>query len=229
MDDLHLSLQECSPSDLLQTLGPYLGTRIRRRPPGGLRLSVCRNRGWFLILVGDYCKDGSTWKDSLSVDGTMSVVLGEAEADKLCFDIIAHIPQEEVIELTMPLRILRSEELCVNMRNVTHLHLEDLDLSRWFVEPDTRESHIFKDLLPGLRYISITRCRLSGDDWSPLTNFLTHRAAVGNRISTLDLGYYPYMEEGVIESIRRAVDVLESCGNGWGYSDGSDDGSDYGL
>jgi hypothetical protein len=38
MDGLNLSLSECSPSDLLQTLGPYLGNRVRRRSPNGLSL-----------------------------------------------------------------------------------------------------------------------------------------------------------------------------------------------
>jgi hypothetical protein len=70
----------------------------------------------------------------VTVDGDMSVTLGEEEADKLCFDIIAHIPLEKVFEVTT-LPILRSEELCVQMCNVTHLHLEEVDLSTWFKEP----------------------------------------------------------------------------------------------
>jgi hypothetical protein len=37
----------------------------------------------------------------------MGVALGEEEADKLCFDIIAHIPQEEVVYLTTTLPVLR--------------------------------------------------------------------------------------------------------------------------
>ena len=40
MDHLDLSLSSCSPLDLPQTLGPYLGNLVRPRSPGGLRLSV---------------------------------------------------------------------------------------------------------------------------------------------------------------------------------------------
>jgi hypothetical protein len=222
LDELELSLYECSPSDLLQTLGQYLRNRIRRRSPDELQLSVYHDSSSFSILVGDSCESDSTWEGLFAtVYVTTSADLGEAEADQLCFNIIAHIPLEKVVDLTMPLPILRSEELCVGMCNATHLHLEDVDLSTWFVEPDTREPHVFKDLLRGLRSITITGPRLSGGDWSPLTNFLARRAAVGNQISSLSLSRHPRMGEDVVESITRAVEVFED--------DGSDDGSGGGY
>jgi hypothetical protein len=221
MDYLNLSLSDCSPSDLLQTLGPYLGNHVRRRSPNGLGLLALPDTDGLLIQVGDVCEGDLTWAQwFVVVDGTTSVTLGE-EADKLFFDIIAHIPLEKVVEVTS-LPILRSEELCIQMCNVTHLHLEEVDLSTWFVEPDTREPHVFKYLLRGLRVIAITEPRLSGGDWSPLTNFLNRRAAVGNRISSLRLNYCPHMDEGVVESIRRVVEVFENDGS----NDGSDDGND---
>jgi hypothetical protein len=98
------------------------------------------------------------------------------------------------------------------MCNLTHLHLEGADLSTWFAEPDIREPHIFKDLLRGLCSITIKEPNLSGGDWGPLTDFLTRRTAVGNRISSLSLSRYPHMGEGVVESIRRAVEVFKHRG-----------------
>jgi hypothetical protein len=54
------------------------------------------------------------------------------------------------------------------------------------------------------------------------SNFLTRRAAIGNRIYFLRFSGYPHMGEGVIESIKCAVDVFKDGENdGW-----SDDGSD---
>jgi hypothetical protein len=210
MDDLSLSLYECSPSDLLQTLGPYLGNHIRHRSPDRLRLLAAPTTTSFNIRVGDARKDDPTWGDwFVTMGGFKDVIMGEEEADKLWFDIIAHIPLERVVYLETALPILRSEEICVRMRNLTHLDLEGVDLSTWFIGPDTREPHVFNDLLRGLRSVSISRYRLSGGDWSPLTSFLTRRAAVGNRISSLNLGHYIYMGEDVVESIRRAVDVFE--------------------
>jgi hypothetical protein len=221
MDDLKLSLSGCSPSDPLQILGPYLGNRVRRRSPDGLRLSADPGLNFFTILVGDACEGDLTKEDwFVTVDVTTSVALREREAERLCFDIIAHLPQEEVVYLTTTLPILRSEELCAQMCNLAHLELEQVDLSTWFLEPDIREPRVFKDLLRGLRSISITDPTLTGGDWSPLTNFLTRRVGVGNQISSLKLGNYPRMGENVVESIRRAVKVFEE----WESYDASNDG-----
>jgi hypothetical protein len=238
MDDLYLSLYECLPSDLRQTLGPYLGDHIRRRSPGGLKLSVDPGPNIFSILVGDACEGDLFRKDWFMTARIMSVILREGEADKLCFntiahktdklcfDVIAHIPQEEVVEVKTTLRILRSEELCVQMCNLAHLHLDGVDLSTWFVEPDIREPHVFKDLLRGLHSISITRPGLSGDDWSPLTNFLARRAAVGNRIYSLRLNHRLRIGEDVAESIRRVVGVFEDVESDDRSDSGSGDGGD---
>jgi hypothetical protein len=222
---LNLSLHGCSPSDLPRTLGPYLGNQIRRRSPDRLSLFADPDPEYSTIFVGD-ASTREGW--SVTVSGSFRVT-SEEEAERLFFDIIAHIPQEKVVRLTTGLPILRSEELCVQMCNLTHLHLNQVDLSRWFVEPDTRKPHVFKDLLRGLHSISIIEPRLSGGDWSPLTNFLTRRAAVGNRISSLSLSGYPHMGEGVVESIRQAVEVFEDGGSDHGSDDESDDESDDGY
>jgi hypothetical protein len=213
MDDLNLSLSECPPSTLPQTLGSYLGNRAQRRSPGRLRLSVNPGLSYFSIQVGDVHEGDPTWANwFMAVDGTTSVTLGEEEADNLCFHIIAHIPQEKVIGVKTTLPILRSEELCVRMCNLAELHLHGVNLSTWFVEPDAREPHAFKGLLPRLCSITIIGPHLSGGDWSSLTNFLTRRAAVRNGISSLRLARYPHMDEGVVESIKRAVEVFEDWG-----------------
>ena len=132
----------------------------------------------------------------------------KGQADRLRFDIIAHIPWEQVIHLQTSLPILRSVELCVEMCNLTSLYLVEVDLSMWFVVPDICGPHTFKDLLRNLARIRISQPTLS-DGWSPLTNFLSRRAAAGNRISWLGIFRHPHMDEGLIESIERAVEVFE--------------------
>jgi hypothetical protein len=183
MDKMDLFLSGCSLSEL-PPLGQYLGDCVRRRSPApdGLGLLAGFGPTNFHIQVGDaYEGDGLTRVEwFLMVGGIVNVILGEEEADKACFDIIAHIPWEEVVDLTTTLPILHSEELCVQMGNLTRLHLKEVDLSTWFVVPAIRDPNIFKDLLRGLRSISITGPSLSDGDWSPFTNFLTRRAAVGN-------------------------------------------------
>ena len=227
MDGLYLSLFEYSRSDLLQTLGPYLGNRARRRSPGGLSFSVDRgpNFSFFSILVGNPREDGLIQEGwHVAVDGTTNMTLEDEEADELCFDMIAHIPQEIVVDLTTrSLPILRSEGLCGRMCNVKHLNLEQVDLSTWFAEPYTCEPHASEDLLRGLRSISIADSSLSGGDWGPFTRFLTRRATVGNRISSLRFSNCPDMSEGVAESIKRAVGVFHDEDEDRRESDGNDD------
>jgi len=82
-------------------------------------------------------------------------------------------------------------------------------LSGWFVGPDIPGPHKFKELLRGLDHISITNPALRGDDWSPLTNFLSRRAAVGNSISSLALRDHPQMDEDAVESIKCVVKVVD--------------------
>jgi hypothetical protein len=209
MDHLNLSLYECQPPDLPQTLGPYLRNHIRRRSPDRLKLSVTSDIGWFFITMEDIPESDFTWGDPfVEVEWIMSIHLGKEEANKLCFDIFVHF-SPEVVEVSTNLPILRSGELCVQMCNLTHLHLELADASTWFTEPDIPKPHVFKDLLPRLRSILITNFRRSGEDWNPFTDFLTRRAAVGNRIYSLSLRNHSHMGEDVVESIRRSVEVFK--------------------
>jgi len=147
----------------------------------------------------------------------MSAEQENGEADRLCFDLIAHIPREQVASLQTNLPILRWEELCVGMRNLTHLHLIDINLPTWFAELDVRRPHAQRELLRGLNHIVITRPTLNGYDWTPLTNFLSNRAAIGNRISSLTLaGDHRFMDKEIVGSIKDVVDVFEDKGGDWG-------------
>jgi len=217
MDFLRLFLYECSPSDLSQTLGPYLGDHIRRRgefPGGGQGLLVGdgENRT-FCLIAGDMSKGDDPVKMTRST--VVSAVLtsqpeeGEIrDPARLCFDLIAHIPPEQIVYLDASLPILRSESLRVGMCNLTHLRLIDVDLSTWFAEPDIRGPGAFEDVLRSLDLIDILKPTLSRG-WSPLTAFLSDRAANGNRISRLRIINHPHMAKDVVESIKCAVGVFE--------------------
>jgi len=217
MDDFNLFLYECSPQDLSQTVGPYFGDRIRRRgwfPGGGLWLSADHSSRIFNIATGDPCNGDDPAEAVLfaKVVTIMSVDLEDGEAERLGFDLIAHIPLERVTNLQTNLPILRSEDLCVEMCRLTYLRLICMDLSRWFIEPDIRGPRTFKDLLRGLDRIDIMKPVLGGGGWSPLTNFLTRRAAVGNQISSLRMSGHPWMSPEVVDGIKRAVKVFRVPG-----------------
>ena len=227
MDSIELSLHNCSPSDILQTIRPYLGDRVRRRgkfPGGGLALWADRNPDGFHIRVGDACKcddpDGAV--QFIIVDAFMDWTPGKEEAERIGFGLITCIPRDEVGRLWTNLPILRSEELCIEMCHLTCIRLVEVDLSMFFAEPEDRGPHASKDLLRSLDSIWMTRPILSGGDWSPLTNFLSHRATIGNQISLLNFRGRPHMDEDVVESIKRAVEVFED--DGTDESESSDEG-----
>jgi len=212
MDNLRMSLYGCSHSDISH-LGHFLGDLVQRRgfPGGGLELLAYPGVS-FDLNVGDthkgYDSADAVW--FVEVSGSMNVELEDEAADQLCFDLISHIPLEQVTSLQTRLPILRSEELCVGMRNLIYLHLGGTDLSTWFVEPEILGHHTLEDFLPRLARIVLIEPYLSGGDWSPLANFLSRRAAVGNRISSLKLSSgHLQMDEGVVESIECVVKVVD--------------------
>ena len=214
MDNLKLALNGCSLLDISQTLGPYLGDRVRRRgrfPGGGLELLANHTHFSFNFRAGDvHQRDDSIraiW--FLELFAGVSVPMEDEEAGRLGLDLIAHIPQEQVTCLHTTLPILRSEKLCIEMCNLSHLQLDGVDLSTFFTGPGVYGPHISRDALRSLDHIVIIRPTLSSGDWSPLTNFLSRRAAVGNRVSSLRLRDHQDMDRGVVKSIRCAVKVFE--------------------
>ena len=235
MNSLDLILFEYSPSDLSQVLGPYLRDRIRRRgnfTGDGLGLLVDHTPYNLRFSVGDAhkhddCNDFAQVDWFATVCAYPSESLGKKGTEKMCFDLIAHIPREHVITLQATLRILRLQELCVEMCNLTYLHLNTVDLSTLFVDPDVLRPHVSEDLLHSLDHIVIVGPTLSGGDWSPLTNFLSRRAVAGNPISSLRLRNHPPMDDDVVGSIERAVNVFEREHSGEnGGSEGSDEGDE---
>jgi len=213
MDNLTLYLYEFSPLDLSQNLGPYFGNRLRRHggfPGGGLGLFVHHDPTFFSIRVGDIYKGDDLSEAGLFAEiyAATSTQLQVEEADRLCFDLVSTIPWEQVVGLQTTLPVLRSEKLCVRMCNLTCLRLVAVDLSMCFLDPEVCGPHTFGELLPGLDSIVVAWPTLSGGDWSPLTNFLSRRAVVGNMVSFLGFTDHPHMGEDVVESIRRTVKVF---------------------
>jgi len=204
---------DCSPSDLSQTLAQYIGDCVRRRgwSRGGLELGAY---GTHLdIRVGDgYERDNST-KVAWFV-GVSAFIRGAPkteETEELCLGLAAHIPREEVIDLRVNFPIPHSSGPCGEMHNLTDLRLYFVGLSKWFVEPDDRGS---RELPCGLDYITVYETDFSADDWSPLMNFLSRRAAVGRRVSSLRLNCchsllrIDAVPQEVVETLKRMVGVL---------------------
>ena len=220
LDSLDLSLGSCSSSDLSQTLGPYLRDRVRcrgRSPGGGLGLSATNDFSTFHFRIGDAkTRDSGGMVWFITVDAVMSRTLGREVAEQTGFNLIAHVPQRQVISLRTNLPILRSEELCIEMCNLTRLNLDEVDLSACFAGLDIHEPHKFEKLLPSLDRIILAWPTLSDDYWYPLVGFLSRRAAARKPISSVRFCGYPDIDDDAYESIRYAVKVFDLEGSGVG-------------
>ena len=216
MDDTRLSLSDCSPSDLSQTLARYIGDCVRR--PGWSRggLGLRAYDKYLVVEVGDGCgRDNYTevvW--FVRVWAFIRRSQKTEETEEICLGVTAHIPRGEVTDFHVNFPISRSSELCGEMHDLTDPHLYYVHLSKWFVELDDRGCH---ELPCGLDYITVSMMDFGGGGWSSLINFLSRRTAVGRRVSSLRLNCSRSSlrvrarfraPQEVVEAIKHTVDAF---------------------
>ena len=212
-DEVRFFLDDCSKSDLSQTLGRYLGNLVRRRGrfQEGLGLWIHPGENRFHIFAGDVINlHGSTQVNWFVVVGVAvgdRVPRGE-EADQLCSTLIEQLPLNEVVYLRTTVPVMTLEGPCFGMTNLIKLHLEDQYAPTWFTGPHFGEFRTHEEPFPSLKYLSISRHALSPGDWRPFIAFLSRRACIGRRIASLVMECWPNvpLEE---EGIRNAVEHFE--------------------
>lgn len=219
MDSIHLNLFDCLAPDLAQALGPYLGNHLRRR--GKLQQGPAIGGGcsekYFALRAGDVkrfndldrSEDGVNW--FLQVFGAMAEDGGPRgeECEKLFLDSLAHIPHGHIIYYESTCRLLKSANIFAGISNLIELRPGWARLSEWFAEPSQGGPHPYWELPPSLKYLSLRAPILDGGDWSPLTNFLSRRASVGNRLDSLTISGSSHVCSDVVEDIRGMVENFE--------------------
>ena len=215
MDEVRFFLDECSRSDLSQTLGQYLGALIRRRGSfqEGLGLRIHPGESRFHIFAGDVTElHGSIQVDWFAVVGvaiTDGMPQGE-EAGQLCSTLIERLPLNEAVLLQTTIPVLTLEGPCVAMSNLVRLRLEynygpALSTTRHF-----GEFRAHSEPFPSLRYLWICPHVLDPEDWDPFVAFLSRRASVGKRIVSLVMETWPDIPiEEEEEKIRNLVEDLK--------------------
>ena len=122
-------------------------------------------------------------------------------------ELIAHVPQEEVIYLHMERRSAAMEDAYRQLPNLRTLSLSSYNLSlpEVFPNPNLIQEKI---TLP-LENVRLGYVAVDNGDWSPLVTFLVRRASFGNQLDTLTIENPPHMCLEVVERIRGMVRVLE--------------------
>ena len=218
LDFLQLQLSYHSTSDISQTFKRFLPDHLLRRGDleKGVGVGGACVEGVYSLWVADVELGSYSSKDVerfIKVSLLMRKGEGPQEEEdcaKLFFDSLAHI-HRNIIFYNSSLSPLRSTDVSIGMVNLVKIRVpRSVPLSEWFVDPDPGGTFSYGQILPSLKYLSFYQLELDGGNWTPLTNFLSRRASVGNRLESLEITpNCPHVCPDVAEEIKRLVQHFE--------------------
>ena len=206
--DLDVTLCDRTDADIPRIVGPYLRDYVRRRDrsQNGLGLYISRLE-YRVADVGGLDLSTKVWEQidpfvtiSMKADQTPHGPSGNP-----LLDLVPHLPQDEVVYFR-PLYVPAAmEDMSTRFPNLRALHPGLLPLTAVFLGPDPGRDG---GIPTSLQHIILEWPYVEGDDWSPLTNSLAHRASSGNRLDSLTLHNPPRMCPKLEEDIRSMVREL---------------------
>ena len=189
LENVDLQFLGCRSGGILEIMGPYLQDRIRHdhRFQGKLAIDVSstiwsisfkiKSAGESSIpttLPGpSYC--------SLSFRTPFLDVVHRDTADRLCVDLIALTPRENVVRFAPSLGPHATRDLVATIPNIEHLELVGSVVYDVLFQPHPPSC---AKLLPSLRSLCLAHFAPKDDgDWHPLINYLIHQTSGGQAIS----------------------------------------------
>jgi len=109
------------------------------------------------------------------------------EHDKICFDLLALLPQERIVYFETNLSTGLMEELLAPMPNVETLRLSDPVVFEWFLLPDPNGPNAHKKLLPSLKWLYLEGAVVEDGNWDPLVRYLTHQTSSNDQTISLSV------------------------------------------
>ena len=187
---MDIALYRCIAKDIPQTIGPYLRDYLRRRGSSQIGLGLSLTAGFLdriklqISDVGgiDFC-DPAPARMNTFVEITIDFqrMLPGDRLENLAFNLIAHVPREEIAYLRMHDNVVL-ENLSTKLPNLRGLHLKGTALLATFLGPTLNRDG---GLLPSLQSLFLDHVNVDDGDWTPLMTFLAHRASSGNRLHSL--------------------------------------------
>ena len=216
MAEMTLTVSRCAVEDVLGTFGPYMRDYIRRDG---------RFRGGLGILVNSIA---NSIGDSVSIQaGTISNVEGPIQGvtfakftaillealppsaeDKLCIDLVAHIPGEHVVYFRGDLSMDALRGIVTAMPNIQELHLSTALLADRFLQPVSGEPLANEKLLPSLRRLHLEDVVAGDGNWSPLLPYPAHQTPDGQGISLTLSGEHQHICKDIVRKIEGSVEEL---------------------
>ena len=209
MDNLHLTLHNCTVGEISQTIGPYLRGYVQRRGRSQNGLGLSFPSGYPIIIqVGDVHGANLPVLPMQEMDAFVKIIINLDDVprrevwNKAILDLIAHAPQEEIVYFKTSGTLVSMGDISSRFPNLGTLTINSKFLSTVFPKSSPGGD---KEVPISLQHISLQISDVDGGDWSPLTTFLSRRASSGNRLNSLEMLRPPHMCPEVVERIRSVV------------------------
>jgi hypothetical protein len=220
VDHKKITLRDCTPQEVLEVIGPYIRDYLRRdarfRDRLGMYVSCTSRSIAFRTSVVGVGYNGPTQLPKHDPPcGRFRAMFSQwityDAAKKLCFDVLALLPQESIISFQA--NLLVTEEIVVVMPNLETLYLSYPTLSDGFLLPDPNGPNAGKKLLPSLRRLYLENAEAEDDNWDPLVTYLAHQTSGGQAVSLEIFGDGVHLCSEVIRRIEGLVDELRYLPN----------------
>ena len=209
-----ITLHDCTPQEVREEIGPYIRDYFRRDPRFRDRLEVLLESDIHYILISASVVEVRHHSPDRQLQGGpprgrfgvgLSQIMSSDVRKKLSIDILALLPQENIIDFHTNLPV--TEEVIVGMPNLEALHLTH-PVAPGFLLPDPNGPNAHKKLLPSLRRLYLEDAEAVDDDWDPLVTYLTHQTSGDQAVSLELFGHRVHVCSEVIEQIEGLVEEL---------------------
>jgi hypothetical protein len=212
MDDMTLTVSQCTVEEILGILGPCIRNHIKRdgRFRDGLGVSVKYYPGSISAQVSVIKNTKRPAQKVTFATFTADFREGFLRHDnvQLCRDFVAHVPVEHVVyfEGDMSMELARASVSL--MPNIQELRLINPNLDDGVLQLDPKGPLGKKNLLPALQHLHLDDVITDDRSWRPLLPYLIHQTSDGQRISFTITGRREHICKDLVKDMRGLVDEL---------------------
>ena len=223
MDRLTINVSDCTVWDISKTIGSYLREYLRRRGKSSGLGVYLHSRDHISLNISDVGSIGYHSPRPTSEDVFVEVDIWPGRGfprdllQGVSLDLTTNIPREEILYFGVHLISIPAGAVFARFPRLRVLHFKRTPLHTTFPNPTSDRDG---EVLPSLQHVILDHMAVPNDDWSPLTVFLTHHAAGGNQLGTLEVVEPEKISTlvrtntckigpGAKESIRRVVGELK--------------------
>ena len=188
-----ITLEDCTPQEILEVIGPYIRDYFQRdarfRDRLGMFVSCIPPRiSFHASVVGVGCRGLDQLPRHGPPYGRFRVVLSQQIPynvwARLSIDLLTFLPQESIVSFKTDLLV--TEEVVVAMPRLEALHLVDPVILNGFLLPDPNGPNAHKKLLPSLRRLYLEDAKAVCYHWGPLITYLTRQTS-GDQVVFLSM------------------------------------------